>query len=777
MKNIFCLILILNAYFVFGQKDSSVIHFSHPEGVYADSIQLSILTSDSALVFYTLDGSLPNKKSQSYLSPINITEPTVIRAVAYINNNQVEKKNNTYIVGRKFNLPIVSLVLEPDDMFGYSRGIYVKGAGAGVDPPYSGANFWKGWERKALFSFFETDGTLVLKQYAGVKIFGGFSKSLPMKSLSLTSRKKYEKKYFHYQFFPNKNIKKFKSIVLRNSGGDFNKTHFRDALLTNLVEPLDIEIQAYRPVVVYINGQYWGIHNLREKITEHYLKSNCNANPDNVDLMKHRMDLQHGSRKQYKEFLRFLKQTDFSDTSKIHELEKWMDIDNYINYNCTEIFVDNRDAGGNIRYWKPKNDSSKWRWILFDTDMSFGISDWKGYKTNTLKKMTSKNTESWPDPAWSTFIIRKLLENDSLKVVYINRFADHLNTIFSTQNVLFKIDSIKNKLNYEMPFHVDRWKSNNLKRWERNVTILKNFATYRPAYVRKHLMEKFNLNDTIEVRITGIDNNKGKITLNSLHLKSDFRGYYFKNIPIKITAKPKFGYKFLMWKGLNTTEKQQNIDLDSNINIQPIFERRDLSPFSKKIVINELCLKSKDKDWVEIYNNSDTTIDITNWKIRIENKNILLKEKKILQANEYYIIARRPSLFANDINVALDSLSRGIPSRKGFVALMDSSSNIVDSISFNIKSNFKFDSIIEPIVLERVNPNLVSPVANWNLNNTPSIGFKNRAFRIYKSQKTNLFSQFNKFILEGGIIILLVILILFYLFKRNRKQSDSNNSI
>ncbi len=772
MKNTLFFLFIFNVILSWGQADSCAICFSQNEGIYEDAIELSIAVNDSVHLFYTLDGSKPNSHSQTYDTLLLLDKPTVIRAVAYLDGEKIATATKSFIIGRKFDMAVVSLVVEPDDFFGYGRGIYVKGAGAGVDPPYSGANFWKGWERKVSFSFFETNGDLVLKQKAGVKIFGGFSKSLPMKSISLTSRKKYEEKYFHYQFFPNKKIKKFKSIVLRNSGGDFNKTHFRDALLTNLVEPLDIEIQAYRPVVVYINGEYWGIHNLREKLTEHYLKSNGHAGPDKVDLMKHRMDLQHGNRRQYKAFLKFLRSKDFSDTANVHELEKWMDIDNYINYNITEVFVDNRDAGGNIRYWKPQNDSSRWRWILFDTDMSFGISDWKGYKKNTLKKMTSKNTESWPDPAWSTFIIRKILENDSLKNVYINRFSDHLNTIFSTDNVLFKLDSIKALLNNEMPYHVEKWKSNNIERWERNVQILRNFAEFRPSYVRKHLMEKFELSDTILVKIKAVDKKEGKIQLNSLKIKTDFEGYYFKEVPIKLKEKAKFGYEFIAWKGIESTKEKVEVLLTQNIEIAPVFKQRKPSEFKQQVVINELCVKSKNKDWIEIYNNSDTTIEITNWKIRIGNKNIKLKSKKVLQPKEYYVIARRPSLLENTNKVALDSLSIGISSQKDFVALIDHHSDVVDSLSFNVKHNFKTDSILEPIILEKVNPSLFSPIGNWNLNNKPTIGSRNRAYRVFKVKKVSFMTKYFNYILGGSFGTLFLLLGSFFIF-RNKKKVNS----
>lgn len=770
LKTLTLLAILLLPILFWGQNDSCVICLSQKGGFYPKQIELSIVEKDSVSFYYTLDGNTPNSSAKKYTSPIKIDSTKVISIVAYKNGRRIDEKTATYFINRTFTMGVISIVVKPEEFFGFERGIYVKGCCANEDPPYSGANFWKGWERKVNVEFYEEDGTLAFNQKAGAKIFGGFSKSLPMKSISLTSRKKYQQKYFKYQIFPDKEIDKFKSFVLRNSGGDFNKTHFRDALITNLVEPLDIEIQAYRPVTVYINGEYWGIHNLREKITEHFLKFNGNANPDSVDLMKHRNDLQHGNRKQYKALLKYLSKNDLSDTSIVRELSEFMDIDNFMDYNITQIYADNRDAGGNIRYWKPQDNNSKWRWILFDTDMSFGISDWKGYKKNTLKQMTSKNTEAWPNPAWSTFIIRKLLENDSLKHNYINRFSDRLNTIFTSENVNFKIDSIKNLLNDEMPIHVKKWRSNNIKRWERNVNILRDFANYRPAYVRQHLMEKFALTDTIEVHIKHNQNQMGTVYLNSLTISDEFKGYYFKEVPIRLIAQPSFGYDFVEWKGINETNKQLDYQLSKTIEIEPIFRQKEKSKWEKQVVINEFCVKSDTinptKDWIEIYNNTDTTINISNWQVIIENESLSIENNTLLTPKSYFVIARNPSKLNITSALYKDSLPRGISSKKGFIAILDRDLAVVDSFRYNIKKNFKIDSISLPIILEKVNPNQINNIANWNINNKPTIGKRNRAFKQPKPTQKTFVDQYWQQIIIGSLILVAILIIFLIIIRR-----------
>ncbi len=457
---------LLTGNFYSQDVDSNTVVFSVPGGIYQETIQLELSTLGEK-IYYTTNGKKPSSSSKRYSDTINLDKTTPIRAVAYKDGTPGKIVTQTYLIGREYNMAVISITGNPDDFFSFDRGIYVKGCCADSLPPYKRANFWKGWERRINIEFYEPTGELGFNQQVGVRIFGGFSKGLPMKSLAIISRKKYEKKTIKYPIFPNKNIKKYKSIVLRNSGSDFNNTQFRDALLTNLIEPLDVDIQAYRPSVVFINGVYWGIHNVREKINEYYLKSNAGANPDSVDIMKHRNDLLAGKRDHYLKMKKYINKTDFKDTAEILHLNTLMEIDNFINYNITEVYVDNRDAGGNIRFWRPQTPEGRWRWVLFDTDISFGISSRTAYKKNTLDKMTVKHNEAWPDPAWSTLIIRNLLENDSIKNLYVNRFADHLNTIFSAKTVNFKIDSIQNMLKEEMPYHFKKWRSSNIERWER----------------------------------------------------------------------------------------------------------------------------------------------------------------------------------------------------------------------------------------------------------------------------------------------------------------------
>ncbi len=756
--------------------DSNTVIFSISGGIYQETIQLELSTLGEK-IYYTTNGKIPSSSSKRYSDTINLDKTTPIRAVAYKNGKPGKIVTQTYLIGREYTMAVISITGNPDDFFSFDRGIYVKGCCADSVPPYKRANFWKGWERRINIEFYEPTGELGFNQRVGVRIFGGFSKGLPMKSLAIISRKKYEKKTIKYPIFPNKEIKKYKSFVLRNSGSDFNNTQFRDALLTNLIEPLDVGIQAYRPAVVFINGSYWGIHNVREKINEYYLKSNAGANPDSVDIMKHRNDLLAGKRDHYLKMKKYINKTDFKDTAEILHLNTLMEIDNFINYNITEVYVGNRDAGGNIRFWRPQTPDGRWRWILFDTDISFGISGKTSYKRNTLNKMTIKHNEAWPDPAWSTLIIRNLLENDSIKNVYINRFADHLNTLFSAKTVNFKIDSIQNMLKDEMPYHFQKWRSSNIERWERNVQKMKDYASNRPYYVRQHLMDRFDLSDTITVSIQNQDPKAGYVQINSIRVDTSFEGVYFKDAAPSVEAKAKYGYEFLKWHEFDSVATTKLFLTESAV-LHPIFQKRKLSQYSSVVVLNEISTHQDSTaiqgDWIEFYNTSNAMIDLSGWKVVSGSNEFIFPDSSSIESNGYLLLSTNYKEMALMVSgqVLNTPLGFGLSSKKDNLLLMDSEDFIVDSLRVDIEIYFPHLEGSQNRNIERVNPVL----DRWKPSVKSSPGKENDLFEPIKPQKIEKQNDSVFYIVVGGVLFALLLISGFFVRKKWIK-TDSDSTV
>jgi len=770
VKLVLNLLFLFFAAFVFGQEEVT-LSFEPKGGKFEESISV-ILSSDSgASIYYTLDGSLPNSGSARYTKPIPVKEVSVIRAVAYSQGKRSSTITQSYFCDRAYSLPIISIATNPGNLWDYSSGIYVKGCCADTIEPYLGANFWKDWEKYANIEMYDEKGQLCFNQGVGINLFGGYSRMLPQKSLAIFARAKYGEKRIDYPIFPERDFDEYKSFIIRNSGGDFQRTHFRDAFMTQLAAPTGVAIQAYRPAIVFLNGQYWGIQNLREKISEHYLDSNFGVDKDNVDILRHNGVVRHGTSKNYKALLYFLRTKDLSKDAVVDELRVFMDIEDYIRYNIAETYSDNRDAGGNIRYWRERTDSSKWRWVLYDLDLGLGNNEPLGYKHNTVKKFTNANTEAWPDPAWSTFIIRSLLKNKKLEVQYINTFADHLNTVYSEETALALVDKMQNNLKDEMPYHTKRWFTS-YQNWEHHVGILKKFVSERPKYLRQFIMEKFGLKGTLNVAIKCPNKDVAKVEFNSLKIKEDFTGIYFKNVPVTITVEPKHDYIFKGWKGRTETEMSITIVPTTDLILEPVFEAKQKSAFYDSLIFNELSVYQPEddssKDWVELYNRSAKTLDLSGWVFTDNDYKggFIIPPGTVVQPHAYCILTESLTNFrayySADSIQTIGDFDFGLSKKSEQLKLYDKQGYLVDSLTYQKQD---WDTLA---TLNLVHPDSSRYDQNhWNVENQ-SIGGRSEAYRKYLKHEADKAYWTKIYYIGGGSFFF--ILVAGLLLRRSSKK-------
>ena len=526
-----------------GQSDA-LIQFSH-EGGQTDPIELSMTVIGNKTIRYTLDASIPNIGSPVYTDPININETTIVRARIF-EDQYIPSRTQTksYLVNINHNLPIISLVTDPDNFFNEQTGIYVLGPeDYDLNQPFFGANFWEEWERPINFSFYDDENNGNLSIDGGVKIFGGWSRANPQKSLSIFARKQYGSEEMDYPIFQNLPYQTFQALVLRNSGNDWLNSNIRDGVLTGLMEGSGIEIQAYRPAATYLNGEYWGTYNVREKINEHFIASKFDIDPDSIKVLE-----LEGLDEEYQAFFDFVLDNSLIVQSNYDYVDTQMDLDNFIMYNVAQIFINNTDwPGNNIKFWKSPD--TKWRWIIFDTDFGFGIWNPNDYNNNTLDFALESNGNFWPNPPWSTLLFRRLMANDSFEIKFVNRFADELNTRFLPLNVRAHIDSIASITNSDMQQHFNRW-GGFIGNYSGAVSNMRTYANLRPLQVKEHILSTLNLPDFHRLTAEIDDPIRGFIELNSLTLNDEqWEGDYFEDIPIDLAAIPKAGFQFSHWSG------------------------------------------------------------------------------------------------------------------------------------------------------------------------------------------------------------------------------------
>ncbi len=636
--------LLLSTHMCVGQNQGELV-FSIPGGYYEFDTTLSISSSGSQEIYYTLDGNIPTKSSIKYRHPIRIIDNMVIRARTYSGSKGYGKTYTiTFLRERLHQLPVACITVPPALLFDSISGLYMLGPNAGEEEPNWGANFWKKTELQIHLAYF-VDNQLVLNQPSGLKMFGGFSRSLPQKSFSIHARSEYGEKHLSYPFFKDLKHRQYKKIVLRNGGSDWGLAYFRDALMSGLLRSSNLDLQSSQPCVVYINAQYWGIYFIREKVGKHFLKDHHpKIEKDHIDLLEKDVWVVEGSRKDYKKLLTFMENNELSDSKNYQWVCTQMDVSNYASYMVAEIYYDNIDAGGNIKYWRSHDEGSKWRWILYDTDFGFGKHDREAYLLNSLERHTEANGPSWPNPPWTTFILRKLLENEDFKQLFINRFADYMNSYFRPENVAKEIQHFVDLLDEEMPYHTKRWKRR-YSSWKFNVGVVRKFGELRPQYMRQHIADYFSLEGSYQL---SLNPKLGSIVVNQqINVDSLWTGQYFNGIPISLEAKHPPEFQFLGWSN-GATDNPLLLDGTKDISLYPIYERKKWAEEHGQIIISKFHSRNDkgSSDWVTLYNRGHNSYDLSGWHFYDNKHGFELPQGTILDTTQMLILASDSGVFS-----------------------------------------------------------------------------------------------------------------------------------
>lgn len=563
--------------------------FSLNGGFYpgAQTIGLSS-TEQNVEIRYTFDGSIPDINSNLYEDPFSLGSTVVVKARVFKEGFLPSKVvTKTYFIDEKTSLPVFSISTDPSNFWDDNIGIYTIGTN-GLSFWGVNANYWQDWERPSHIEFFEDDKELAFSMNAGIAINGARRNTL-QKSFRIFARDEYGDPLIQYKIFPYKPINEFKSLILRNGGyPEFRHTMFRDGMMQQLLTgEMDIDNQAYRPAVVFINGEYFGIYNIREKQNEDYLYYNHGVDPANIDLLESNQTIVEGDRDHYQAMLGFINDSNISESEVYDSVKSLMEINEYINYQISEIYFANIDwPANNIKYWRPKTPDGKWRWMMFDVESGFQL--WANYDHNSIEFATDSNSTTWNNAPWSTFLLRTLLKNDEFKNEFVQKFALHLNTTFKPERVLNFIDSLKGKITDEIPEHIQRWAigcsaSNpessdgctfpSVSAWESNVELMNVFAENRPEYIAGFVNDKFGLSGLANITFKTEEIHGGTIQVfNKAVTNSEAITKFYKNIPIEIEAVPAAGFDFAGWEGISGIDTSSAIIMvNSDTTITALF--------------------------------------------------------------------------------------------------------------------------------------------------------------------------------------------------------------
>lgn len=584
-------------------------------GFYSGTQATTITGTTPGTIYYTLNGQDPQTWSSLYSSAVSIDSTLVLRAKLIPSDTNYLPgpiAAASYFINENVTMPVVSIMTDPYNLFDQNYGIYMLNTTDTLisDLPFPDANFWQGWIRPCNVSFFDTTNTLKFETAASIRIQGNWSKVFAQKGFYIDCDDDYGAKPLDYQLFPDKPATEYRGFNLRNTGTDYNNCHMRDRMIHKTIQPVcDVEMMDGFACVVFINGEYWGVYELREKQDKHFIANNSTADDDSIDFLQFNGDIIEGDNKDFVKTYSFIGSNDMTQQPLIDSAATMWDFENFCDYFIIETFYGNTDWLGNytnnIKFWRPRNSDDPWRYVLWDLDLAL--------KTDTGNMLAVAINPAVPNP--HSLMLNSLLQNDSFRIYFVNRYADLLNTTFYPDNTYDFIAGMYYEMLPEMDRHFDKWGVGgspyapswlqwpiDTAQWTQNVIDLAMTMFARPTYVRLQLQAEFNLP---QQKITTFDVfplNAGNLKLNTITLDSvPWQGVYFTGNPITMTAIPNNGYEFLYWEYAlpGDTTRYYNtvlrIDVDSAEYFRAVFKSIPPpensftifpNPFSDVITIN-----------------------------------------------------------------------------------------------------------------------------------------------------------------------------------------------
>ena len=495
------LLFFLMPSFVMAQSDEVV--FSASGGFYDHSFYLTLGCHDSNhYIRYTTNGNAPTEKSTRYVTPLFLDErlyssadiykiqispdelvyvpdsvchTIVIRAAIFDEGNHCvsEIVTNTYLIRDlgcdATGLAVMSICADSLALFDYETGIFVPGKHWNPEVPLNSGNYYqqgRDWERSVNVEFYEPIDNSGINQVCGLRTHGNRSRRYPAKGMKIYARNDYGKNRFNHAFFEETQINSYKHLVLKPFATFWPYSGAQDYVCTALAHQLELESPQCRPIIVYLNGEYWGLYFLQEKMDERFLEDHFGIDPDNCNIIgSWKGEVENGDGYNFKRMMRWLENADLSETSDYERINEMIDLDNFIDYMVFETFVGNWDwPGNNMRCWQEGD--GPWRWMFFDGDATI-ISNTMDVFLNAAVYAEPATWDNYPE---AKLLFGKLLENNQFKAAFESRALELCGSLFQYDNTSLvfndivttlrpKIEDQRHRFGY--PPNTDVWNEGN----------------------------------------------------------------------------------------------------------------------------------------------------------------------------------------------------------------------------------------------------------------------------------------------------------------------------
>ena len=606
---------------------SAAPEIDEPSGYYTGTLAVTIQTEEPLdTVYYTLNGDVPRRDNAlPYTGPLTVDTTTILRARTLRAGALPSPTVTRSYIFETFNLPVVSLVTEHDNLFG-SSGIY--------------RNYKSGEERPVHLSYLTRDRQLGFTLDLGVKIHS--PESADQKSLRLYARSAYGSDRIDFPLFEDYPVTTFRRLVLRNGGNDGTQKggiHIKDGFAHRLYRQLNphYAVAAYQPVHVLLNGDYFGIYNLRERQDEHYLEAHYGFAPEEVDFLEYdyaepnRKKTISGDWRDYDALKSFVTAADLSAPADYGTVARWIDVDNFIDYQLFEIFIGNQDwLNNNIKFYRPRRAGARWRWVLWDIE--YGLGTQVDQSVGSPEYDFLNMALSWG--GWGsgdyTWLLRNLMDNPTFRDRFVRRYLDLHNTLFLPDHLTGELDAVREIIEPDLYRQLERW-GKSREAYDEHYAHTTNFLRRRAGFNLAHLSERYDLADTLhQITVDVSAPGAGNVQLNTLFLDEHIPGWqerpypwhgqYPRDYTVELTAVPQPGYTFSHWEGgIRSTAAVLTVALVRDTAVMAVFTPAATLPTTPALRINEVMTDNDSAypdetgrfgDWLEVYNAGDQTVNL-----------------------------------------------------------------------------------------------------------------------------------------------------------------------
>lgn len=697
--------------------------FDIAAGFYNSTVKVTISdTSATGQIRFTTDGSEPTVTSNLYKgTPVSIVSTKTLKAKCFSTTDKLSSSTETatYFINVNHTIPVISITTNNENLYG-SSGIF--------------DNIDASWNKPCYIEYFDGDNKLAFKQEAGIQIDGGAggSRTQPQHSVRIEpGNGTFGAGNVNYKLIPDRpNREKYSSFYLRNGSNQYNTLQYKDGIqVKSVAKNTYAYYSAYTPIVAYINGNYFGVYELREKLNADFFTENYLMNNDSLDILTlsyykgQVLEALEGSTDPFwKDFNKFRSLSPSANDYQ-SRVDSFLDLNNYTDYIIAQSWIGNTDwPFNNIRIIRNKSTNFRWQFAVLDVEWSMLPNGWNSATDDHIGYMLSQSSDLPYIGFWLG-----LIQNKAYKISFINRFADLMNT-----NYLFSVigpmeQEIYDYIYPEMGREFSRWGNSDMISFRNNHNTLRDQFSIRSGYVRQHIQSRFGCSGQVEVTLDVKPEGAGQIKISTI-TPTDYpwNGIYFDGIPVKITAVPNPGYKFANW---DDNSLISNPDTNSAIVTMSSSAENFTANFEaskddfRGVTISEIHYKNgtneNSSDWIEIYNAADSAISLKGWYFTDKDSinKYSFNNSTILNANSRLVVVRDIMAFkANhpDVKNLTGPFNFKLGAPVDAVRLYDSSKALIAEVNYSDIYPWPLNGDENGRTLELRNPaGDLSDPANW----------------------------------------------------------------